>query len=260
MARPQHIPTLTIDFTPSLALYIWQSFRKGPCGAVPHYNVENVWVIAAKVCSTQGCIAASMANSSTFLPALLALDPLQTFPVDRLLYQNPGDSPEPSRLPQVDPLAHNLLLFAQLLVTVAAECNSIFANITATQDGKLVRSAIASRLQQLTDVSCCTPVLLTDPTTKGVRAAPQPSSKPSKRVILLRSAVLISKLATLTLNVKADSLGHDEPGISILVQTLWHSMAALAICILDTTDESAAGVSTRSGNARALLRLALANN
>ena len=87
VAGNQRVLILHVEFTPSLALYIWQSFRKVPYawGAVQCVNVANLWGIAAMVCSTQGCIATSMANSSQFLPDLLKLDPVQTFSVDRLL-------------------------------------------------------------------------------------------------------------------------------------------------------------------------------
>ena len=260
VAGTQPVLTLDIEFTPSLALFLWQSFRKAPWGDVRYYDVVNVWVIAAQVCSTQGCLASSMANSSTFLPALLALDPLQTVPVHKLLfnYQSPSHSLDPFMLPPVEALPQNLLLFAQLLIALAAERNSMFADITppenSTEEGELLRPAIASRLRELTDVSCCNPVRLTHPSTKSQKPAPHPQPPPSKRVIILRSAVLISKLATLTFNVKADLLGHDEPEIPISVRTLWHSMQALAVCIMDTLTESdAIAVSTQSGNARAVI-------
>ena len=92
----RQVLTLSVDFTPSLALYIWQSFRKGLWQAVQqcdrNADVEYVWMVAAGICSTQGCIATSMADSSAFLSALLALDPLQTFPCARLLssHQEPS--------------------------------------------------------------------------------------------------------------------------------------------------------------------------
>ena len=210
VAGNQQVLTLDVEFTPSLALYIWQSFRKVPYawGAVQYEKVANLWGIAAMVCSTQGCIATSMANSSQFLPDLLKLDPVQMFSVDRLLYQSPSQSSQPFVMPQVEPVTQNLLLFALLLTAAAAEGNSMLVTETVppnfTSKGEPLHSAIASMLQGLTDGSCCTPVLLTDSAD-----APEPLSTPSQLVIMLRSAVLISKLATLTYDVNADA--YDGP-------------------------------------------------
>ena len=166
--QKQRVLTLDMEFTPSLALYIWQSFRKAPYawGADWYQDVASVWAIAAQVCSTQGFIATSMASSSRFLPDILNLDPVMTFSADRLLYQNPSESSHPFVMPQVEPVTQNLLLFAQLLTAVAAERNSMLIDMTAppssiSERGDL-RSAIAIMLQGLTDVSCCTPFLLTD--------------------------------------------------------------------------------------------------
>ena len=56
-----------------------------------HYggDIDSVWVIVAEVCSTQGCIAESMANNMAYVPALLSLDPLKAIPADSLLLQKP---------------------------------------------------------------------------------------------------------------------------------------------------------------------------
>ena len=264
--QKQRVLTLDMEFTPSLALYIWQSFRKAPdaWGADWYKDVANVWAIAAQVCSTQGCIATSMANSSRFLPDILNLDPVQTCSADSLLYQNPSESSQPCVMPQVEPVTQNLLLFAQLLTAVAAEGNSMLANMTApsnsTSQGEHLRSAIATMLQGLTDGSCCTPVLLTD-----TADAPQPLSKPSKLVIMLRSAVLITKLATLTYNVKADLVGYKlKPGppiseLHISLQTLWYSTAAVARSLVhdSSTKSDAVGVSTLQGNAKVEVNIQL---
>ena len=175
----------SIDFTPSVALYIWQSFRKGLWQAVQtHTDVTDVWMVAAEVCSTQGCMATSVADSYAFLPALLAVDPLQTVPADKLLDTNPSDPSLVFTLPHVEPMGRALWLFAQLLAAVAAERNSIFANITAPtgsiEHKELLHYAIASKLQQLTDTSCCTSVLLTDLTSaQGQAGAPHPLPSPS---------------------------------------------------------------------------------
>ena len=46
--------------------------------------------------------------------------------------------------------------------------------------------------------------------------------------MLLRSAVLILKLATLTFSVKADYSGHVNPEMPMSVQSLWNMMLTLA--------------------------------
>ena len=234
VAGDRRVLTLYIDFTPSLALYIWQSFRKGLWQAVQHPDdVLDLWMLAADISSTQGCIAISIANSSGFLPSLLIVDPLQTFKVDRLLYQNHDDSPEQFILPKVSSLSRSLLLFAQLLAVVAAQRSSILA-----QDQELRRCVIASKLQELTDVSCCTPIEPTDPFTPDQTGALQPLLKPSKHIALLRSAVLITKLAALTNHVKADVFGHVDPEMPKSVQALWRIMSYLATSILESSLES----------------------
>lgn len=242
----RQVLALSIHFTPSLALYIWQSFRKGLWESVQEYaDVTDVWVAAAEVCGTQGFIARSIVGSSAFLPALLAVEPLHTFQVDRLLRELFSSSPsDPFVLPQVQPLVRTLLLVAQLLATVAAERKAILASVMDPTDSTAgrhqLRSAIASRMFKLTDSSCCTPVLLPGLTTSPDQTgAPQPLPKPSKCVTSLRGAVLISKLATLTFNVKADLLGHAEPpGMPVAVQSLWHVMSTLVARSLNSLYES----------------------
>lgn len=191
--------------------------------------MDSVWVIVAEVCSTQGCIAASMANNLAYVPALLSLDPLKAIPDDSLLLL------KPFILPELEPVVRTLLLFAQLMVAIAAERKSNSANIRAptesTKGGKQLRSVIASKLQQLTDVSCCTPVLLTDPATHGQSGAPHPLPKPSNLVSLLRSAALVLKLATLTFNVKTDVCGHIDPEVAMSSHMLWPVILNLAGCI-----------------------------
>ena len=260
----QQLLTLEVEFTPSLALYLWQSFTKAPYawGAARYKDVANVWAIAAQVCSTQGCIATSMANSSRFLPDILDLDPVRTFSADRLLYQNPSESPQPFVMPQVEPVTQSLLLFAQLLTAIAAEGNSMLATMTSppksTSEDAHLRPAIASMLQTLTDVNCCTPVPLTDSAD-----APKPLSKPSQLVIMLRSTVLILKLATLTYNVRPDLPGHtDGPGppfsvLSISMQTLWYSMAAVtrSLFTISVDELGPVGVCTLSATARGVCSL-----
>ena len=125
-----------------------------------------------------------------------------------------------------------MLLLAQLLAVVAAERKKIVTSLTvpikSAAGREQVRAAVASQLQQLTDKSCCTPVLLADPTTWAQGDTLQPLPIPSKRVSMLRGAVLISKLASLTFNVKADLLGHADPDMPMSVQSLWHIMSHLA--------------------------------
>ena len=148
MAKGREVLTLDIEFTPSLALYVWQSFRQGLKQVVSHvYDVMDVWVIAAEVCSTQGCIAASMVNSLAFLPSMLAVNLFKTLAVNRLLYETPRGPLDLNILPQVEPLARSLLLFAQLLAVVAAEHKSISASTTAgtvsIEDQELIRNVTA---------------------------------------------------------------------------------------------------------------------
>ena len=63
---------------------------------------------------------------------------------------------------------------------------------------------------------------------------------------MLRSAVLISKLATLTYNVRPD--GHDglDTVLPISVQTLWSSMAVVTQSLLDISSAESAAVGVRT--------------
>ena len=232
-----------MDFKVSIAFYVWQSFRKGIWQTRGQStDVKDVWRMAAEVCSTQGCIAASIANSLAFLPALLMVDPLQTLAVDRTQQLKTTTVLNPYKLPHVEPLAQALLLFIQLLNVAAAECNSVTGSVTSTAGAKQLHSAIANKLQLLTNNSRCTPVLSTDPAIQDQAGAPQPLAEPSKRVLLLRGAVLLLKLATLTFNVKADFLppqqlsflsGYDFE-LPKAVRSLWYTMTPLAVSIIET--------------------------
>ena len=233
-----------MHFEISTAFYIWQSFRKGIWQTEDVVNVMNAWLTAAEVCSTQGCIAASIANSSAFLPALLLVDPLHTLTVARGQHAKFSTSLDPYKLPQVEPLTQALLLFAQLLTVIAAHFHSITASVTTGADQ---RSAIASKLQQLTSNSHCTPVLSTDPSIKdqaGAPQPPQPLAKPSKRVLLLRSAVLLLRLATLTFNVKADFLPGQQKSLPSsspfrmpsAVRSLWFVVSSLSVDLMKCTE------------------------
>ena len=217
---------------------------------------------AAVVCSTQGCIAASIANSSAFLPALLLVDPLHTLKVVRGQHAKFSTSLEPYKLPQVDPLTQALLLFAQLLTVITAEFNSSTASITSTADQLF---AIACKLQQLTSNSQFTPVLSTDPSIQDQAGAPQPVAEPSKRVLRLRSAILLLRLATLTFNVKADFLPGQQNGfpssspfkMPSAVHSLWHMISALSATLTRRTDPEATACSQDSDQEEKTLAVAL---
>ena len=91
---------------------------------------------------------------------------------------------------------------------------------TTTEIRRVLSCAITSRLEQLTDISCCTPVLLTDPIPHDETSdAPQIVTTPSKHVIVWRSLVLFLKLATLASSVRPNLNG--RAAIPLLVQSLW---------------------------------------
>ena len=125
-----------------------------------------------------------------------------------LLYQNTNGrsiqtSPSTATVP-------SSVFFAQLLPGVAADSRitALFAGTDSTgEEDEQLRCAITSKLQQLT-------VLLTGLTSAQDQAdTARPLSCPSKHVSLLRSAVLVTDLATLTFSVKADllcTLAHPE--------------------------------------------------
>ena len=228
---------LCVEFTPSIALYIWQTFSRPP--AVPRPDgLMDVWLCASEMCCKKGCIGISMENSLTILPALLAVDSLQAIQADRLLYGHPSSPPDSLMLPPAEPLIRLLLLFAQLLAAVAAERSAILAPFTVAttvvESTYMLKSAITTRLEQLTAISCCTPVLLADPSPHGVAsAAPDLQTKLSKTVITLRSLVLFLKLATLTFSVKADLNSGGSVQVPLLVQGLWDIILYFAGSFLD---------------------------
>ena len=241
---------LCLDFTPSIALYIWQSFSK-PRQAVQHSDdVMGVWMCVSEVCCTRGCIGASVEKSVSTLLALSAVDPLQTIPTDTLLYDNLSSPPALLMLSQVELVIRNVLLFAQLLATAASNRNALVAPLmragtTIDEVMAVLHHAITTTLEQPTEFSCCTPVLQADPTPHdGTSTAPQPQTQPCTQphVTILRSLVLFLKLATLTFNVKADLRGHVET--PLLVQSLWDIVFLLAGGLLaDRTVEEDDGVS-----------------
>ena len=220
--------SLSIDFKPSLALYIWQSFGKGLRKFVQsESDVLRAWIWSAQACCTQGFIAASMADMSS-LPVLLAVNPSQTFPDDGLLNHSLTNSSHSLILTHAEPLVQLLLLFAQLLTTVAVDRSSILVDSAEAEEG--LCSAVVSRLEQLTDISSCVPVLL-NTTPADQPGSPEPRALPSRHVILLRSLVLFLKLATLTFSVKADH----HPGQ--VDSELHHSIAALWRVIFETAGD-----------------------
>lgn len=132
------------------------------------------------------------------------------------------------------------------MVAVAAERKISFAKMTAPVEsikgGKQLRSAIAIKLQQLTSVSCCIPVLLTDPTTHDQSGPAHPLLKPSKRVSMLRSAALVLKLATFTFNVKTDVCGHIDPNVPMSAHMLWpvilNLVGSMRVLFIDASTSS----------------------
>ena len=121
-------------------------------------------------------------------------------------------------------MCQTLLLFAQLLIAIAADRKSTFTSIAApiesAQGGQQLRSAIASKLQQLTSVSLCIPFLpYADPITDDQSDISHPPPEPSNLARILRSAVLVLKLATL--NVNADVRGHIDPDTFMSAHMLW---------------------------------------
>lgn len=174
--------------------------------------------------------------SISFLPALLAMDPLQLVPDNGLLHHSPNSPSDLFILPQAEPPVQILLLFAKLLAAVAVDRSTIFANAAGAADrGESEESlhiALTSRQGQLTSFS---PVLLTDLIPHDETGSPQPLAPPSRRVILLRSLVLFLKLATLTFNVKADRNSGQKVDSDMhpSVQALWHVTFFTAAEFLD---------------------------
>ena len=145
---------------PTLALLIQQSFvaKEVRQEILSAKHIPQLWQTAAEVCGSEGCIAESLANP-TLLHALLAVDPLHALPTSVLLYGKTSTTKLPCVLPQVEQPIRLLLLFAQLLITVAAEHDKMVAKINAPLQSKegaaLLPTAISIRLQELTEVSSC---------------------------------------------------------------------------------------------------------
>ena len=162
----QEVLTLSINFTPSLALYVWQIFQKGVWRAVQDLEARRqLWQLEAANSCTHGLIAAGMADEC-FLSTLLAAGPLYTLPADRQLYNSSThfSSRTPVILLQVESSIKVILLVAQLLATVPAEDKSCLAQthalVTSTFDPEQDRdigAVIDDALQQLQ--VCDSPVL-----------------------------------------------------------------------------------------------------
>ena len=158
---------MTSGSTPTLAHLIQQSFIITGAwqGILSAEHVSQLWQTAAEVCSTQGCIAESLANAST-LHALLAVDPLQALPTGVQLHCKTSTTKLLRLLPQVEQPVRLLLLFAQLLMTVAAGHTRMVAKIHAPLQSKegaaLLRTAISIKLQQLTELNSCPSLLSPD--------------------------------------------------------------------------------------------------
>lgn len=244
---------LDIAFTPSLAFYIWQSLRKGfwPIPDPVPARLQQVWELAGEVCSTEGVIAASLANTAA-LSALSAADPLQTLSVDRLLYCQHGLGPREGLcvLPSASWPTRQLLLFAQLLALVAAKRDSMVASLpmprSYEEEQNALESIIAGKLQCLTDASSVQPGLPSrlqlqtqdetdvqadqhgDPQTQAQTHSQRSGPVSGNSITLLRSAFRFAKLAALTSNVKADLIGHDDPQMPPAVVALWRLLSLLS--------------------------------
>ena len=233
---------LRITFKPSVALYIWQSFRKCLWRSVQQPDdVTFLWQEAAAVSSSLGCIAATLADKEA-LSVMMAADPLQGLEVHRLLYTMPCDWDSsrhntPFELPDTDAPVKCLLLFAQLLTKLAAERNQPLPDNTSLTllDRASLRTYSIIHLRQLASASSLGPM---PPATPGAEASGQQpgdidrlESMPSRHIVLLRSALLVLKLASLTHNVKADFVGHADSDIPAAVQALWQTLKSIAGCL-----------------------------
>ena len=231
---------LRITFKPSVALYLWQSFRKRLWLYVEPDDVILLWHEAAAVSSSLGCIAATLADKEA-CSVMVATDPLQVLEVERLLYERPcdldsGRNNTPSELPETDAPVKCLLLFAQLLAKLAVERDQLFPVSTSLTlwDRVSLHTYIDIHSRQLAVASS---LEIMPPATPGVHAPEQqprgigmlaPESLPRRHIVLLRSALLVLKLASLTHNVKADFLGHADSDIPAAVQALWRTLNSIA--------------------------------
>ena len=262
VSKDAALRVLSIRFEPSVALYIWQSFRKGLWQAVQRpEDVISLWQAAAEVSSSSGCIAAMLADADA-VSVMMDTDPLQVLSADRLMYDPyQSHSIGAQELPDVAAPIKHLLLFAQLLAVLAAApdqpaCGPMSQTksvglCTVIQHTTEVLAA-ASKLQPL---SIAMPATQPQPGTQPEDiAGPQPVTLlPARHIVLLRSALLFLKLAGLTHSVKADFRGHVDPEAPAAVRALWQSLQALSESLLvhhkdadaqasyDESDEEAQG-------------------
>jgi len=262
-ASKDPLRVLSIKFEPSVALYIWQSFRKGLWQAVQRpEDVESLWQAAAEVSSSSGCIAAMLADEDA-VSVMMDTDPLQVVSADRLMY-NPYQSGSigAKQLPDVAAPIKNLLLFAQLLAVLAAArdqpaCGPMLTQMNPVDLCALIQHQmeVLASLSNLQPLSSTVSAIQPQPGTQseGI-TGPQPVTPlPARRTVLLRSALLFVKLASLTQSVKADFLGHVDPEVPAAVRALWHSLQASSESLLahhkdaeaqaahDESDEEAQG-------------------
>ena len=110
-------------FKPSIAFYLWQSFRKGLWQYVKRpEDASYIWQTAAVASSHSGysCIVDTL--DSTALSELLSIDPCLPISADRLLrssYWKEGEEP-PVVVPEATQPVRHLLLLAQILIHHAA--------------------------------------------------------------------------------------------------------------------------------------------
>ena len=174
----------------------------------------------------------------------MAADPLQVLEVERLLCKRPfewdsGRNHTPFELPETAAPVKCLLLFAQLLAKLAAERDQLLPEGTSWThwDRVSLRTCIDIRLRRLAAASSLGPM---PPATSDAEAPGQqpggidmlvPESLPGTHIVLLRCALLVLKLASLTHNVKADFVGHADSGIPAAVQALWQTLKSIAGCL-----------------------------
>ncbi|KAA6429241.1 MAG: vacuolar sorting 23A [Trebouxia sp. A1-2] len=165
---------------------------------------------------------------------MMDADPLQVVSVDKLMYEENLGSIGAKELPDVAAPIKHLLLFAQLLgVLAAANHKPAFGPMLTQMNPDELCAVIEHKMEVLAAASNLQPLSVTVPATQ-----PQPGTQPEgiagqqpltllpgRRIVLLRSALLFLKLASLTHNVKADFIGHEAPAA---VRALWQSLQALS--------------------------------
>ena len=168
---------------------------------------ESLWQAAAEVSSSSGCIAAMLADEGA-LSVMMDADPLQVLSAHRLMYDPyQSGSIGAQELPDVAAPIKHLLLFAQLLAVLAAAHDQPACGLMLTQMNPVdLRAVIQHQMEVLAAASNLQPLSITVSATQpqpgtqpeGI-AGPQPVTPlPARRIVLLRSALLFLKLASLT--------------------------------------------------------------